>query len=93
MSLLKEILSIFEEKKIPKRNKQQTKEYKHLKKEYEELLIKYNYLAKRFKEDKERIEKTKYLCAILRPLMEKVEKQNIDAVNAFLSQPPIRNLF
>ncbi len=90
MTLLKEILSIFEEKKKPKKKNMK---YKHLKKDYNELLMKCNYLEKRFKEDKERIEKTKYLCFILKPLMEKVENQNIQAVNAFLSQPPLRNLF
>ncbi len=90
--VLKEILSIFDEEKIPN-NKKHKKAFKNLKKEYNKIQIENNHLKRLFREDKERIQKTKYLCAALRPAMEKLELQNIEAVNAFLSQPPLRNLF
>jgi hypothetical protein len=90
---LKEILSNFDEEKIPTHNKKQKKALKNLKKEYNKILMENNHLKRLFRQDNIRIQKTKYLCAALRPAMEKLENQNIEAVNAFLSQPPIRNLF
>ncbi len=93
LKILKQVISLFDEKKKPTQNKKQKQEYNDLVLQYNQLLIKYNHLKKRFRNDQVRIDKTKYLCTVLRPLMEKVEKQNIHAVNAFLSQPPLRNLF
>ena len=45
-------------------------------------------------ENKMRADKLKYLFHILRPILEKIEAKNVDAINLYLEEcVPLRNLF
>jgi len=57
-------------------------------------LRKYKHYKKRCLDNKRREEKTKYIYQIVKPILNLVERQNIDAINRYLEDcVPLRNLF
>ena len=57
-------------------------------------LREYKQYKKRCLDNKRREEKTRYIYQIVKPILERVERQNIDAINKYLEDcVPLRNLF
>ena len=57
-------------------------------------LKKYTRYKRLWVKNKVRADKTKYLYHILKPILEKIEAKNVDAINLYLEEcVPFRNLF